>query len=162
MFLERLFEHLNEKGVRYLIAGGVAGVLHGNPRFTKDLDLFTDFEENNLKELVKVFESLGFVPRVPIKPEEFVSAENRARWKSEKGMLAFTFINPKNPFENVDILLDIPISFDEAYRRRKIFKAGEVVVPTVSVGDLILMKEKAGRPQDLQDIKILKAVHKIE
>jgi len=73
-------------------------------------------------------------------------------------MLAFTFINSKNPLENVDLLFASPIPFDKAYRRRHIFKSGNVKIPTISRQDLILMKKRAGRPQDLYDVEILKAV----
>jgi hypothetical protein len=138
------------------VAGGVAAVLYGNPRFTKDLDLFVDLEEKNLSRLIKVFRYLKFVPRVPVNAEDFISPVNRRRWMKEKGMKAFTFINPKNPIENIDILLASPVSFSVAYRRRKFFEAENVRIPTVSRRDLIVMKRKAGRLQDKQDIAILK------
>ena len=160
MLLVKVFQLLNKHKVRYLVAGGVATVLYGNPRFTKDLDLFVDLEEKNLRKLVEVFELLKFNPRIPVKAEEFVSQKTRERWIREKGMLAFTFINPKNPFENVDILLSSPISFQHAYRRKKMFRSEGVHIPTVSRGDLIQMKNKAGRAQDLYDVAILEAVTK--
>lgn len=158
MLLIKLFSALNKRRVRYLVAGGVASVLYGNPRFTKDLDLWVDLEEKNLEKLVETFTMLKFIPRIPVKAKDFISRENRQKWMREKGMLAFTFINPKNPFENVDILIKVPLLFEKAYRRRKVFKSGSMPIPTVSREDLIAMKKKAGRLQDLQD----KAVkHKI-
>lgn len=158
MLLMKVFRGLNRSKVRYLVAGGVATVLYGNPRFTKDLDLFVDLDEPNVAKLVQAFKRLGFIPRVPVRAEEFVSRENRRRWIREKGMLAFTFINPRNPFENVDILLFSPVSFEAAYRRKKWFRSAGVRIPTVGLQDLMRMKMKAGRTQDLQDIEILKAV----
>jgi hypothetical protein len=71
MILVKVFQALNKRRVRYLVAGGVAAVLYGNPRFTKDLDLFVDFDENNLKKLVRTFKFLRFTPRIPVKPEDF-------------------------------------------------------------------------------------------
>lgn len=138
-----------------MVAGGVASILYGNPRFTKDLDLFVDLGEENLKKLIAGFGALGFMPRVPVLPEAFAVKENRERWIKEKGMQAFTFINPKNPFENVDILITSPIAFGEAYRRKRFFRSGKVKIPTVSPQDLIRMKRHAGRDQDLRDIEIL-------
>ena len=99
---------------------------------------------------------MGFVPHIPVKAEEFISRGNRERWFREKGMRAYAFINPRNPFENVDILFQIPFSFEKAYERRKIFKSETTPIPAVSPEDLILMKKHAGRPQDLADIEILK------
>ena len=155
MILEKVFREFNRRKVRYLVAGGVAAILYGNPRFTKDLDLFVDLEETNLKKLIAGFKALGFIPRVPVTPEAFTIRENRERWAKEKGMLAFTFINPKNPFENVDILTTSPIAFDRAYRRKRFFQSGRVKIPTVAAEDLIQMKRHAGREQDFRDIEIL-------
>lgn len=156
MVLVKVFREFNKRKARYLVAGGVAAILYGSPRLTKDLDLFVDPEEENLEKVIGAFKALKFIPRAPVAPEAFISEENRARWKREKGMLAFTFINPKNPFENVDLLFSAPIPFQEAYMKRKIFKSENVSIPTVAARDLILMKEEAGRPQDLQDVEILR------
>ena len=41
---EPVFLALNEAGVRYVIVGGLAVVLHGYPRFTADLDIVLDLE----------------------------------------------------------------------------------------------------------------------
>lgn len=158
MVLDDVFREFNKRKVRYLVAGGVAVTLHGNPRFTKDLDLFIDPGEDNVRRAVEAFKTLGFRPRVPVKAEEFISADNRARWQREKGMLAFTFVNPKNPFENVDLLFSAPMSFEGAYRRKKVFRSKNIPIPTVAVQDLIRMKRKAGRPHDLDDLAILDQV----
>ena len=162
MILVKIFRELNQRKVRYLVAGGVAAILYGNPRLTKGLDLWVDLDETNLKKLVQAFKDLKFIPRVPVPAEDFISEDLRRRWKEEKGMKAFTFINPKNPFENVDILFDVPFSFEAAYRRKKWFHSDRVRIPTVSEKDLILMKDNAGRPQDLQDIEILKTIQSIK
>lgn len=156
MVLVKVFRELNRRKIRYLVAGGVAANLYGSPRITKDLDLWVDLEENNLKKLVQVFKKMGFIPRIPVKAEEFISRENRERWLREKGMLAYTFVNPRNPFENVDILFHVPFSFEKAYKRRKIFRSETTPVSTVSPQDLMAMKKSAGRVQDLADIEILK------
>jgi hypothetical protein len=39
MYYEDVFKKLDEKGIRYLVVGGVALVLHGVIRLTADLDL---------------------------------------------------------------------------------------------------------------------------
>ena len=40
--LEVIFLALNNAGVRYLVAGGLAVVAHGFVRFTNDVDLIVD------------------------------------------------------------------------------------------------------------------------
>ena len=158
MVLDKIFQEFNRRKVRYLVAGGVAVTLYGNPRFTKDLDLFIDSQEENIRKAIEAFKALGFIPPAPVKAEEFVSAEKREEWKREKGMLAFTFVNPKNLFENVDLLFSAPMSFEDAYRRKKIFRSQNISVPTVGVKDLVRMKREAGRPHDLADLTILDQV----
>ncbi len=53
MLLVKVFQELNKRRVRYLLAGGVAATLYGNPRFTKDLDLFVDLEEAKMKRAIR-------------------------------------------------------------------------------------------------------------
>ena len=121
-------------------------------------DFVIDSGEDNVRRAVEAFKALGFIPRAPVKPEEFISADNRERWQKEKGMRAFTFVNPKNPFENVDLLFSAPVPFEKAYRRKKTFRSNKISVPTVAVKDLIRMKRNAGRPHDLDDLAILNQI----
>lgn len=155
MLILNVLKALNRFKVRYLVIGGVAGAFYGNPRFTKDLDIFADKREENLRKLIAAFKKLGFITRIPVKPEEFLDPVTRARWKKEKGMLAFTFINPKDPLENVDILVEAPMSFVSAFKNKKYFWVDNVRIAVISKKDLIGMKRKAGRVQDLQDVAIL-------
>ena len=157
MILIKVFGCLNAKRVRYLVVGGVATVLYGNPRMTKDLDIWVDPDENNLQKVVQAFRQLKFIPRIPVKMGEMVSAGNRRQWRRQKGMLAFTMINPRNPFANIDLLFEGPVSFSTAFKRKKNFLSGRTRIPVISRLDLIRMKREAGRFQDLEDVKILRA-----
>lgn len=42
MIYNDVFKKLSRRGVKYLVVGGVAVVLHGYTRFTADLDLIID------------------------------------------------------------------------------------------------------------------------
>jgi hypothetical protein len=50
---------LNREGVRYLLIGGFAVILHGLVRTTKDIDLLLDPSEENIR---KVKRALGILP----------------------------------------------------------------------------------------------------
>jgi class 3 adenylate cyclase len=50
---------LNKEGVRYLLIGGFAVILHGLVRTTKDIDLLVDPSEENIRRLKK---ALGTLP----------------------------------------------------------------------------------------------------
>ena len=50
---------LNKEGVRYLLIGGFAVILHGLVRTTKDIDLLIDPSEENIRRLKR---ALGTLP----------------------------------------------------------------------------------------------------
>jgi hypothetical protein len=50
---------LNKEGVRYLLIGGFAVILHGLVRTTKDIDLLVDPSEENIRRLKR---ALGTLP----------------------------------------------------------------------------------------------------
>ena len=63
-------------------------------------------------------------------------------------MTAWNFTNPQDTTQAVDIIIAQDLSRMKVDR----IKIGKRIFPVVSVRDLILMKRKSGRPQDLQDI----------
>jgi hypothetical protein len=63
--IERLITGLSNAGVRYLIVGGVAVVLHGYLRATADLDLI-GLDRPNVEAALRTFEGMGFQPRAPV------------------------------------------------------------------------------------------------
>ena len=71
-------------------------------------------------------------------------------------MTAWNFTNPHNPVQSVDIIISQDLSRKKVDR----IKVGKRILPVLSVDDLIRMKRKSGRPQDLQDIEALEKIHK--
>lgn len=138
-----------------MVVGGVAVLLHGFLRATADLDIMVSFDDDNIKAFTDTFKNLGYKPRVPVSLDDFASANNREKWKKEKGMLVFSLYNSLKPQDIVDIFVDEPIPFDEAYDRRELIYAGETSISLISVADLIRLKKIAGRAQDLEDIRAL-------
>jgi len=51
-----LFESLNSHGVRYVVIGGIAAIIHGVPRATFDLDVLIDASVENARNLLAAFE----------------------------------------------------------------------------------------------------------
>ena len=158
MLYHEVFAKFAEAEIRYLVVGGIAVNLHGYARMTSDLDLMVDLSTANLQSLVQAAQELGYVPRVPVKATDLASERERGRWKEEKGALVFTFVHPKTPFKQLDIFLENPVPFDEAWSRRTVFDLGHVPVMAASVDDLIAIKKQAGRPRDREDIAHLEAI----
>ena len=150
-----IFLALDKHKIRYLVAGGFAVNFHNVQRLTADLDLILHLEENNILEFAKMMTSLGFIPRVPVKAEEFADANKRQEWMDHKNMKVFSFINASNPMELVDIFIKEPKPFYEMVSRQLIVDAYGVKINVVGLDDLIAMKVTANREKDLFDIKLL-------
>lgn len=162
MFYENVFRALNERKVKYLVIGGIALNLHGIPRATADLDLMLELTEDNLKKVADALEELNFKPKVHADFSDFCDLEKLREFEKEKNMLVFSFWNKEKPYEEVDILIKNPISFEEAYREREIIKAKGIEIPVISAKHLIKLKELSGRAQDKSDIEALKKVERIK
>ena len=76
-------------------------------------------------------------------------------------MKAFTFWNPDKPYEEVDVLVDIPLEFEEIEREKVVVEARGIRIPLASINHLIKMKETAGREQDKADIEALKKIKRL-
>lgn len=158
---EAVFRALNDRGVRYLVAGGVAVVLHGYTRFTKDLDLVVDLAEEQALGAIEALTELGLKPRVPVDPRLFADRATRERWQRDRGMTVFTLLDPDSPTLVVDLFTQLPVPFDELWERGKDVPLETTSVKIVSVDDLIAMKREAGRPMDLNDIAELERIQEL-
>lgn len=152
MFYGEVFKALSKAKVKYVVAGGVAVVLHGDRRHTDDLDLYVLLEKKNLERFFGALKSTGYSPKAPVTKEQFIDNEQRERWKKEKGMIVFSFFERKPPFKLIDMFVNEPIKFEEIYKRKIKVKIGDIKVPVISIDHLIRLKEQAGRDRDKNDI----------
>ncbi|NIM01100.1 MAG: hypothetical protein GTN57_09180 [Acidobacteria bacterium] len=155
---EELFKSLNEAGVRYVVVGGLAVVLHGHPRLTADIDLVVDLDPAAAGLAIETLTAMGFRPRVPVDPAAFADPVQRRAWIEERGMKVFSLYDPNDPLRSVDLFVEPPIPFAELWSRSKRIALPDGDVRVASIGDLITMKEIAGRPQDSEDIKALEVL----
>jgi len=155
-----IFEALQRAGVRYLVVGGVAVVLQGHPRFTADLDLVVALDPDNATAAVSALGQLGYRPRAPVAGAQFADAETRRGWIDEKGLTVFSLWCPERAATEIDLFVREPFPFDEAWARATVVHLGDVAVPVAAIADLIDMKRAAGRPKDLDDIRVLEAIAK--
>ena len=156
MFYQEEISALNEKKVRYLVVGGIALVLHGVVRLTADLDLMLDLDNDNLSKFLEVMKSLDYKPKLPIQPRALLDPEKRKEWARKKNMIAFAFAHQKHDYKEIDVFIDEPIPFAEAFKRKKTLTAEDVKINVISFDDLVTLKEKSGREQDIMDIKMLR------
>lgn len=151
-----IFKKLNEKKIKYILAGGMAVNLHGIPRMTYDIDLIVDLDDENLGKFLKLVKEWGFKPKIPVDIMDFAEKEKREDWIKNKNMKAFNLVNPKWAVSEIDIVINTPINYKIASKSIKYFVVQNITIPAVSIDDLIKMKQKTGREQDKADIKYLK------
>ena len=155
---EDVFKALNQARIQYVIAGGVAVVLHGFPRYTGDLDLMVYLDKNNLGRFFDVLVKVGFLPKVPVKKAEFQDDQMRALWKKEKNMIVFSFQNRRAPFRLIDMFVDEPLKFSDVKLASMRVRYGGIKVPVMAIEHLIQLKAEAGRAKDIEDIIQLRAI----
>jgi len=163
MHYERLFSALNKNKVKYAVVGGVAVNLYGIERATHDLDLLLAMDERNLLKVISVFKDLGYSPKVPVDPADFANKQIREKWVKQKNMIVFSYIDLKNPYVLIDIVISSPLKFENIAKNITILTAydNKIKVPVISINDLIRMKKQAKRFQDISDIEMLKKAKKI-
>ena len=156
--IETVLTALNAAHVRYLIAGGVAVVLHGHLRATADLDLIVQLSPENALDAVRALESLDFRPIAPVPAAMFADVEARRNWVEDKGMTVFGLWSDRFPGLEVDLFASEPLDFDAAYARAVRVQLSTTFATVVGLEDLVALKKAAGRPVDLADIDALRAL----
>jgi len=157
---EPIFQILNAGGVRYVVVGGLATVLHGYARLTADVDLAVDLAPEEATKMIQALVAKGFRPQVPVLPEEFANPTVREVWLREKHMRAFSLVDPTNPMRVVDLLLKPEVPFEELLARSQEVMLNRTKIRIASIDDLIALKRHAGRPQDLADIEQLETIRR--
>ena len=150
-----LLRSLETAGVRYAIAGGVAAVLHGVPRMTFDLDLVVDLSEDNIHNLIAVMVSQGFHPRLPVSVFELADESKRNDWVNNRNLVAFTFIHPQRPMEEVDILLAPGVTWEDVSMSMTVRPINGDSVKVLGKALLRKMKLATGREKDKADAEFL-------
>ncbi|MCK9463106.1 MAG: hypothetical protein M0R80_26075 [Proteobacteria bacterium] len=130
---------MNAHEVRYLLVGGWAVGIYGNPRATKDIDFLVAVDDENVDRLQAALRQF----RAP-------TVENGV------------FQKPGNVFRmgaspvQIDIINEASgISFDDCYARREVIVADGLPISMISKADLIRNKRASGRHRDLADVEIL-------
>jgi predicted nucleotidyltransferase len=153
--VQQLLHNLSQRKVRYLLCGGLAVNIYGVQRSTGDIDILLDFEEENVNSFLSAVKVLHYVNSLPLRLEELVDEAARRKQIDERNLIAYSFYNTLKGRMALDVLVDVPIPFEELWSRQEERDYEGTMVRLVSRGDLIRLKEYAGREQDRQDIILL-------
>ena len=145
--LQGVFRSFQERDVKYLVIGGIASILHGVPRATFDLDILVEATADNAKHLLEALLDAG-LGTASLTTVEAVLANEITVFKDRV---------------RIDVQTSTPgITFAEAWERRETMVADDQRVYYLSLHDLIASKEAAGRPQDLEDLEVLRRIQRGE
>jgi hypothetical protein len=156
---EPLLRALHDAGVRHIIIGGFAVNAHGVIRPSKDLDIVPDPEPENLSRLATLLRDLDarHVGLGDMKPEEFPFDPTRP-----EDLQAGANFRLETNAGDLDVMQWIAgIDTDPAYEALAADAIdGEldgIHLRVCSLNHLIAMKRAAGRPRDLDDLRLLGA-----
>lgn len=138
--LKPVFESFEKHDVRYIVIGGIAAILHGVPRMTFDLDILIDASSDNAERLLSALNDSGFGTASLIDVVGLMQKE----------------ITIFQDYERVDVQIRTPgIDFAHSWINRIRFDLDGVTVNVLNRQDLIASKRAAGRPIDLEDVRLL-------
>ena len=138
--LQSVFASFQSHDVRYVVIDGIAAVLHGVPRATFDLDILIEATTRNAERLLQALREAG------LGTADLVDAQ---------GVLA-NEITVFNDRVRIDVQTSTPgLTFQDAWNRRVIMDFQGQKFYVASRVDLIASKRAAGRPRDLEDVRVL-------
>lgn len=137
--LARLGRALEAAGIPYMVIGGQAVLLHGEPRLTRDIDVTLGVDASALRMVLSAVERIGLVP-VRADVEAFVQSTNVLPVAEQGSGIRVDLIFSFTPYEAEAIRRAVGVIFEN------------VTVRFASVEDLIVHKLVAGRPRDIEDV----------
>lgn len=152
---EEILRRLAGGGVDFVVIGGIALVLLGSPRMTRDLDVVFAPDDHNLDALARtlvdldaglrdVEDELPFVPDAStLSNVELLTLETSAGWF------------------DVHRSVEGAPPYPQLRRNAERCDLGDFTVLVASPDDMIAMKQAAGRPQDLIDVETLAAIKRL-
>lgn len=145
---ERIFRSLAERGVDYVLIGGIAVQTHGHVRMTNDVDLIPAPNPANLERLAAALRSLDARVLNPGSENIAIDASMLPR------ATIWQFATRDG---DIDVMHEVPdgAPFAQLSERALRVRLGDVEVPVVGLDDLIRMKLARGRSIDLEDIAAL-------
>jgi len=138
--LKSLAREFERNNLNYMIIGGQAVLIYGEPRLTKDIDITIDGGLEKFDTIINIAENLN-LKILSENPREFAKKTMVLPMLDEKTDLRIDIIFSCSPYEK------------EALKRVNKIKIDDITVNYASVEDLIIHKIVSGREIDFEDVK---------
>jgi len=140
--LKRVARALDDAHIPYMVSGGQAVLLYGEPRLTRDIDITLGLGVEDLKQLEELTAALGLRSLVA-QEEEFVTRTMVLPTIDDQSGIRVDFIFSFSPYERQALA-----------RAQKIELQGSLV-KFAALEDIVIHKVVAGRARDIEDIKAM-------
>lgn len=131
---------LKRENLPFMLIGGQAVLLHGQPRLTEDIDITLGISPDELPRVIRVCDEIG-LDILPDRIEAFVQETYVLPARDLDSSIRIDFIFSDLPYER------------QAIDRAVMVELLDVPIPFASAEDLILHKLFSGRPRDIEDIQ---------
>jgi len=135
-FCRFVFQFLDDRGTRYLVIGGLAVIVVGEPRTTADADALVFATPAEAESLIRQATEAGFDLHEDIERKRLAET---GTLRFRRGRFQVDLITASLPFE------------ETAYHRASFHQLFGIRLPFPSPEDLILFKILAGRDKDILD-----------
>jgi hypothetical protein len=138
--LKRIAGQLKKASIPYMVIGGQAVLLYGEPRLTRDIDITLGIGVNGLEKVKRVIQAVALIILIK-KEKDFVERT-----------MALSTLDKKSGIR-VDSIFSFSSYERQAIERGKNIQLGRVLVRFASLEDVIIHKVIAGRPRDIEDVE---------
>ena len=136
--LKKIANELSAHNIPYMVIGGQAVLIYGEPRLTKDIDITLGVGVSKLNEINSIVEKLNLKILVD---ENFV-----------QNTMVLLVIDEKTGIR-VDFIFSFSLYEKQAIKRATDIKFGNTIVRFASLEDLVIHKIIAGRAIDIEDVR---------
>ncbi len=153
---ERILRTLADRHVRYVLVGATAARLHGFPRLTADADITPARDSENLERLAAALRDLLARVYTESVPEGLPFSCDAATLSRAK------LWNLVTDAGRLDVIFEPTGTqgFEDLARSAVTFQVFGVEVRSASLEDILRSKQALRRPQDQQDVLILREMLK--
>lgn len=127
--------------IKYAVLGGFAVSVHGEPRFTADVDINIILEKNHLGRFIESGGKYGFRPAFP----------TALKIAEKTGVVLMKCVKSPSPVTIEFIVAENPLEY-AAIKRARMQKIGPAKLKVITAEDLLIHKLASSRAKDREDV----------